>query len=236
KMLMLAAALAGVGLISGIPTDARATQYQLNLNCGGGNCTTFSPSFGTVDITGNSSALTFDFHLTNGGFFDSNAFEAAFFQLTAGSVVTSFTINGDTTNPSFWHIVNTGGPPPVGTPFNLGNFSEDGMGSGWNFAFDCSTGQQNNRNCGPDFSVTLFGSNIGSTFNANNNNGNHQVFAGVDLSCINGQTCSNSTFQTGGIGATAAVPGPLAGAGLPGLIAACGGLIALARRRRQRLN
>ena len=31
------------------------------------------------------------------------------------------------------------------------------------------------------------------------------------------------------------VPGPLAGAGLPGLVAACGGLIALARRRRQRI-
>jgi hypothetical protein len=31
------------------------------------------------------------------------------------------------------------------------------------------------------------------------------------------------------------VPGPLAGAGLPGLVMACGGLIALARRRRQQL-
>jgi len=34
---------------------------------------------------------------------------------------------------------------------------------------------------------------------------------------------------------TAAVPGPIAGAGIPGLIAACGGLVAFARRRRNKL-
>jgi len=42
-----------------------------------------------------------------------------------------------------------------------------------------------------------------------------------------GRVASNGTIQV------SAVPGPIVGAGLPGLIAACGGLLALARRRRK---
>jgi hypothetical protein len=74
---------------------------------------------------------------------------------------------------------------------------------------------------------------------ATGSTGGFTLYAGADVTCDpqSGATCTQQfgSGLTGMVGATATpVPAPVVGMGLPGLVVACGGLIALARRRRRR--
>jgi hypothetical protein len=70
--------------------------------------------------------------------------------------------------------------------------------------------------------ITISGSNLAL---APNELGN--TFAAHICTVSTGTACSSTNFQL--------VPGPVVGAGLPGLVMACAGLVGLARRRRQKI-
>jgi hypothetical protein len=114
-----------------------------------------------------------------------------------------------------------------------GNFNGDGTGN-FTFGIDCTElaggatcgqGGANALPVGSTLSFSVANATI-ADLTALNNAGN---FAVADILC--GPNFPGCAGNTGPVD----VPGPILGAGLPGLVAACGGLLALARRRRQKI-
>ena len=186
---------------------------------------------GTVTITQSSTEVDYVVTLTNGAIWVSGL--TTFFADVTGSIANVSV--GGTNAPS--GVTFTAGGAPGNADGLKGN-------NAWDVSAQCGGAAGGSVNCGTTLELIVTGTNLGVGSELFSNGGNsNQVFAGLDVTCSSGNLNSSNTAcaanspvtTTGVVGATAvAVPGPTLGAGLPGLVAACMGLVAFARRRRFR--
>ena len=190
--------------VAGGATSASAITFEFTSDHCTGGCGT--PPFGTVDVTQVGANVNFVVDLANGfSWAQTGAADFQLFKFNATGVVV-----GDIS------VVQTFAGQTLQA--NTGTFNGDGTGP-FSFGISCTT--CGNGALGITRSLDFM---IASATIAD-------VTAGNPLNIFVADVFSSQTGNTGPV--DVAVPGPLAGAGLPGLVMACGGLIAFARRRRK---
>lgn len=215
NILKLGMALTVAAVVAGGATSASALVFDLTSDHCTGGCGT--APFGTVTLTQNGTNVDFIVDLANGppntvGWASTGAGDFELFKFNATGVVL-----GDIT------VTQTFAGQTLAA--QTGAFNGDGTGN-FTFGIACTTCGNGNLGITSNLVFSVANATI-ADLTAPNNSGN--VFV-ADI-------FSGQTGNTGPVDATVAqpVPGPVAGAGLPALVMACGGLVGLARRRRQKI-
>lgn len=212
KSAFAAAALALAGAM--LPVTAHAVTYYFTQDGSGGTLggNIPVPGYGSVTVTTVGSDLEFDIALAPNWSVDTGSHHAVAFALATSGLAISGT-SGPIATPLAVPFVQNPGPGP---------FSNPGFAGPFNYAIECSGGGNGQNSCNGISSLTFFVLGAGSLSPILTNG----VFVTADI-------YSEGTGKTGVVGATAPVPGPIVGAGLPGLLGAMGALVMLARRRRR---
>src|SRR5262245_7518975 len=201
-------------------TSCHITGSSCNPGDGGSGFVPDSAAFGTVTLTQSGANVTFDVVLNNGNRFVETGSNSLFLFLDsiATSTVTgaTSTLDGTTTSLSVSGATNQ-------------SIMEDGAGTFTANIF-CTTASQCNGGSTPninDLHFTVTNATIAQLTSVGNDKGN--IFAADILCGATQQFCPSG--KTGPVDTP--VPGPILGAGLPGLVMACIGRVGLARRRRK---
>jgi hypothetical protein len=215
----------GVGLaFCAVSTDARAdltfTLTTCNSSLAGLGCV--SGDYGTITLHQvNTNVVSVDVDLATNVTWASSGLAGFEFNLSGVSGATLSSVS------ALW-------TPQSGAPSS--GLNGDGMGT-FNSQLDF-TGTTGTNSANLDFTLTATGLTLASFTQgtASGLPGSPRFYFAADICVPNASGRCTASPGTGLVGAgPAAVPGPVVGAGLPGLLAACAGLVAFARRRRHRL-
>ena len=217
-------ALAGAALLASaaFPSVSRADTFDITSCHISTGCPAAGTVFGTVTLTQSGTSVNFDVELLNGN---------RFIETGAGGGEL-FLFNDSLTGSTITTIASAPNTPAGGLSgfTNLSPVMADGTGT-FTASVECTNASDCNGGSAPTMTSLTFTVTNATVAQLETTNANGNFFV-ADILCGAAQTgCAGNTGPVDV--STPPVPGPIVGAGLPGLVAACVGLIALARRRRQ---